>query len=309
LYVGRRLVAIGSRLLVAAGLAWAVMIAAWPWAQLDPLHRPLKAAAIAANYAWRHKVLFDGARLWSYELPRSYLPTWFGITLPDLYLVPALCAPIALYGALRRRDRAWPKLLCVALYLSSIVLPIAGVLIARPIIYDAQRHFLFLVPPFAALSGIATSHVLRETRIAAWLRALTLMSYLALGALSFVDMRSLHPYEYVYFNRFFGGLPAAQGRFETEYWGAANREAFAWVVEHVPPRSDGRPVRVGMCYLGWQIDYYKRALGVQARFQRVKEPKADIFIATTRNDCHKKRGRVIHTVDRQGVPLVYVLER
>jgi hypothetical protein len=41
----------------------------------------------------------------------------------------------------------------------------------------------------------------------------------------------------------------------------------------------------------------------------LKEPNAQIYIETARNGCHRKAGRVIHTVERQGVPLVYVLER
>ena len=45
-----------------------------------------------------------------------------------------------------------------------------------------------------------------------------------------VDVARLHPYEYAYFNRSFGGLPAAAGRFETDYWGVAYKEGFEWLV-------------------------------------------------------------------------------
>jgi hypothetical protein len=82
-------------------------LAAWPWAQLEPLQRPLRAAAIPANYAWRSRVLFDGARIGAYDLPGSYLSTGFGITLPDQYVVSVSCMPIALLGVLRRHERAW----------------------------------------------------------------------------------------------------------------------------------------------------------------------------------------------------------
>ena len=35
----------------------------------------------------------------------------------------------------------------------------------------------------------------------------------------------LHPYEYVYYNQFMGGVDAAVDRFELEYWATSYREA------------------------------------------------------------------------------------
>jgi hypothetical protein len=42
-------------------------------------------------------------------------------------------------------------------------------------------------------------------------------------------MAALHPYEYIYFNRIFGGLPAAYDRFETDYFGLSLREGMEWI--------------------------------------------------------------------------------
>jgi hypothetical protein len=137
--------------------------------------------------------------------------------------------------------------------------------------------------------------------------------FLALAGLTIFDMARLHPYEYVYFNRLFGGLPAAVGRFDTDYWGLGYREAVGWVVANVHATS-GEPITIAICHSSWQIDYYKKRWPeISDRFQVVHDvynnDKAEIFISTTRDNCHKVPGEIIHKVDRQGVALVYVVRR
>ena len=44
-----------------------------------------------------------------------------------------------------------------------------------------------------------------------------------------LDVFQLHPYEYVYFNRVFGGLASAQNQYETEYWGLSLRAGMEWI--------------------------------------------------------------------------------
>jgi len=296
------------KLCVGFALAWTVMIAAWPWAQQQPFSRPFEAAREAANFQWRNKLLFDGERIFSYDLPRSYLPTWFGITLPELYLIALLCAGVCGYLLWRKRALDARKVLCIGLIVTSIALPLLGVLVARPIIYDAHRHFLFFFPALAALAGIATARVLTDTSLAKLLRGSLATALIALAGLCAFDMHALHPYQYLYFNRIFGGLPAAQGRFETDYWGAANREAFIWVFENYRSK---KTTRIGACYMSGVFDMLAPHWPESARFKRAKREKhAQVFIATTRDDCHVgQRGHVIHTVKRNGVPLAYVFQR
>jgi hypothetical protein len=127
-----------------------------------------------------------------------------------------------------------------------------------------------------------------------------------------IDMVQLHPYEYVYFNRLSGGLKRQSKRFETDYWSSSQRAGVEWLVKH-PPKHGRRRLRVASCggYDG-AIDYYLRSAGRAAakHFVMTYDPeRADILITTTRYDCHRTRGRVIHTVKRQGVRLLYVLQR
>jgi hypothetical protein len=296
------------KLCVGFALAWTVMIAAWPWAQQQPFSRPFEAAREAANFQWRNKLLFDGERIFSYELPWTYLPTWFGITMPELYLVALVCVGVCGYVLWRKRVFDARRVLCVGLIVASVALPLLGVLVARPIIYDAHRHFVFFFPALAALAGLATARVLTDVSLALPLRGSLTTALVALAGLCVFDMHALHPYQYIYFNRIFGGLPAAQGRFETDYWGAANREAFLWVFEN---HRSKKTTRIAACYMSGVLDMLAPHWPDAARFKHAKREKhAQVFIATTRDNCHLgQRGRVIHTVERNGVPLAYVFQR
>jgi hypothetical protein len=300
------------RLLCVAPVSWAIMISAWPWAQLSPFLRPLEAAVGAQRFVWDNPVFFDGKYLPATELPWTYLPTWFAITLPETYLLATLCGGVGLgYWLVERRWRSLeaPRALALIVLVAAVFAPLAGVLIKRPVLYDAQRHFLFILPPLAALAGLAFEVFFVEAALRR-MRAVGVAAVALPALLVGIDMARLHPYEYVYFNRVSGGLPAAYGHFETDYWGAAYGEAFAWVNAHTR-HPTGAQIRIAACFGMDQLRYYLRwTSGAQARFVLANdEADADIILAFTRFNCHATRGRLIHVVRREGVPLVYVLER
>jgi hypothetical protein len=299
---------VSSRASAAVALAWLIMLSAWPWAQLAPFSRPFQAAANAARFGWRGVVLFDGASIPAGHLPASYLPVWFAITLPETYLFAAVAGvvmAVATRHSWRRNARDW---LASVLVGSSIMVPIVAVIIRRPIIYDAHRHFLFLLPPLAALAGVACASFWASARVPRWLRTITLAAVTIVAGLTVRDMIALHPYEYVYFNRSFGGLPAAAGRFETEYWGASYKEGLAWLVRHVRS-TPGTRQRVTWCHDAVPLDYYlERWPQAADRFEPTRKlTRAQFYLGSTRANCHTPAGEMLHRVEREGVPLLYVI--
>lgn len=290
-------------------LAWIIMLSAWPWAQQAPFTRPFEAAASAAHFPWGGKLRFDGAILSAADIPRSYLLTWFEVTLPDVYLVALACGVISIIAIVRTRKFDLPRMPAVMLLVLSVLAPFAGVLLTNPTLYDAHRHFLFVMPLLAALAGIAFERVWRDQRLHRALRVNSAAFALLLASVTIYDLVSLHPYEYVYFNRAHGGLRDQAARFDTDYWGATYREGFEWVVRHVD-LGGVRPISVWTCFGTHQINYYRRQWKAE-RFRVTKaQDAAEIRIAFTRLGCHERvPGEVLHVVERQGVPLLYVFRR
>lgn len=290
--------------------AWMCMLAAWPWAQISPLAHPLEAVTFTAQSTWSGTMLFDGTIVQARHLPRDYLPLWFAVTLPETYALALACALACLPGLLRRPLRWTRPQLGAALVLMAATLPVLGAVITRPVLYDAQRHFLFILPPLAAVSGACIARFLLMTSIHPSLRAVALGVLLGLSGVIASDIVRLHPYEYAYFNRMVGGLPGEQSRFETDYWGASYQEGIDWLARQLDPADHSR-VRVGTCNHDEALIAYLRnhpELAKRVQLERNADA-ADIFLATTRYNCHKRDGQVLHVVERMGVPFLYVIQR
>lgn len=131
---------------------------------------------------------------------------------------------------------------------------------------------------------------------------------IALACVTTYDMWSLHPYQYVYFNRLAGGLPRQGTRFETDYWATSYREGFAWVVNNVDVGGTKR-INVASCDGDNQIRYYRRQWDQRRFVVPRNSDDAEIYLAFTRGRSGNASGEVLHTVERQGVRLLSVLRR
>ena len=291
--------AIGALVLVGLG-AWVLMLSLWPWGQVNPIIHPLAGIAIASRFSYAMTTLFNGQQVPALHPPLSYLPTWFSLQLPEIYLVALMAGILGLLFSRHRRPR--PELA----FLGFVVLfPVATAMILRSTLYDAVRHFLFVIPPLAVLAAAGLESGLRQS-VPRIVRIAIATAAVAAAALTARDMIVLHPYESLYFNRLIaGGLPGVSGRFETDYWGISYREALDWVESNVP----GEGIRIANCSNALQTSYYLRG-AEGARFVPVsRDDNPDLLLATTRWDCHlKPQARVLHTVERQGVALSYVLD-
>jgi hypothetical protein len=313
----------GWWLLPALG-AWAIMVAFWPFAHLDPLLNPVRALIDNAAFQFQGAMRFDGTNVSPQGLPPTYLPTWFAISLPEFYLiglaggvVPALAFLLG-----EGRGRRWRGVAAVACLLVAALLPPALAIWRRAVMYDGMRHFLFVLPFVAVLAGAGMAAAVGDVRglrggrgVVGWVRGalgfvVTSVGVASLG-LTLADMWALHPYEYVYFNRLVaGGQAAASERFETDYWGVSYKEGLEWLRDHYPAAP--RRIAVANCSSPFLTSYWIRTrpeLGERfAASSAYTNPPPRIMLATTRYNCHRRGGRPIHVVTRKDVPLLYVLE-
>jgi hypothetical protein len=234
------------------------------------------------------------------------VPTWFAVTLPDVTLVGLLLLPLGwLTGRDRVRRVGEPAMLGVAL---AGAIPLVLVIATGASLYDGVRHLLFLQPLLAlgAAVGIRQAVIRAPRRWAALLVALTGLAL----TVTAIDAVRLHPYEHVYFNRLSGGIRAAEGRFELDYWGLSYREGAEWLAGRV---QDDQPVAVASCSRPESTSHFLPArlrFAGSLRFGEVGPAGADYVLATALHDCGNVRphGRVVNTVTRAGVTLLTVFE-
>jgi hypothetical protein len=240
----QRLVRLLLTLIPAALLAYALMALLWPWSVENPLN-PLRTVTYFSHFfekPWRE--LFEGAPIKPPDMPRTYVLVLLGVKLPLLFLLLSSLGIGASLVATTRR--ALPPRSCagfLALALAAII-PIAVTVITRPAMYNGIRHFIFVLPPLAALAGLAGACIVeRAARFGPAAFAVLAPLFVGGVALPAVGMVRLHPYEYVYFNELVGGAKGAQSSFMLDYWGLALKQAAEALQKQLVARGKEPPER------------------------------------------------------------------
>ena len=247
-----RLGAFILRLTPGLALGYLVMGLVWPWGVIAPLN-PLRATIYFSSFfekPWRE--LFGGVLIPVVDMPRSYVPTLFALTMPEIFLALALCGlALALIEVLRARV---PITRRAALFLlaTAAVLPIAFTVATRPAMYNGIRHFVFVTPALAVLGGLAGACLLGLlARRGRAMVAAGAVAFAALVALPVIEMVRLHPYEYTYYNRLAGGVRGAQSRYMLDYWGLSFKQMgavfLATLAERGEQKPPGRPWKIAVC--------------------------------------------------------------
>ncbi len=300
-------------LLPSAVIAYAVMLAAWPWAESEPLLRPFEAAWIFAHSPWNINTLFEGRLVNSLHLPADYMAVYFAVEMPELVLAllaaAALIAGARLYRFGRLPD--WREIAGPATLAFAFLFPFVFFVVFRPVAYDRIRHFLFILPPMAAIAGLALDRIYaalgERSALARGGFAAIMATYLAFHV---AGMASLHPDEYVYYNTLVGGVEGAAQEYELDYWGNSYREAVqrlaAYVREEEARTGARRTYRVLVCAEGSSAAYFFPSDLVLAR----NEFDADFYISVTRLGCDREyAGKTIIAVERNGTTLSVVKDR
>jgi len=207
-------------------LAYAVMALVWPWSVVDPLN-PLRAIGYFSHFfekPWRE--MFGGQPILVPNMPRSYLPTYLGMKLPEIVL---LLGGAGFIGAIVAQFRTGLPVLrraSLLLIATAAVLPVALAVATKPAMYNGIRHFIFILPPLCVLGGLAGGALLRwlaeRSRMATALAGIAIGAALALPASAMI---ALHPYQYTHFNTISGGMRAADKAYMVDYWGLSFKEA------------------------------------------------------------------------------------
>lgn len=224
-FVRSSALAFGLYAAVAAVLAYAM----WPALWQDPIGHLSEALELMANFDEGPQiVLYRGEVLSVYDLPWHYLPVWIGITTPIPYLVMALIGLGAAVRGLRGRGRER----FFAIHLAWLFVPLLGVAIRRPALYDEWRQALFVYPALLLLAvagARSTVGFLRRRRRHARELVLGAAAVTAVCALWIVAaMIRLHPYQAVYFNAL---ASDPNSGYEIDYWGLSYAEAQRRLVE------------------------------------------------------------------------------
>lgn len=288
----------------------------WPYAMQNPVHNSIESFKLMSQFDVQLRQLFEGTMVMSSNLPWYYTPKFMLMTIPLAVMVGWLLYPC--FGAFKKERR----MDSIMIYFT-FLFPVCWIVFTGANVYGGWRHSLFTYPPMAVAAGLgfdafaAWAGRKSGKRIVEILCALVPFCFMVPPALHTVRN---HPYEYVYFNEFAGGVKSAFGQYELDYYYHSMREATEWVLANAEPKADGSKTLVG----SWHVEstrYFMRndTAHFATRFVRWNqryEYEWDYLVfpitgiagdyllgkAFPPKDC-------VHTVDVDGKPIALVLKR
>ena len=210
-------------LITYAVIAIIAMYLTWPYLWTNPIGHLFGSLQTMSAYPWIGKVLYNGVDYPVTALPYSYLPVLFGIQLTEPVWALTIAGVVASVIGWREKRGL------IELAIIWFVIPLTGFIILHSTLYDNFRQILFILPPIFWLAGAAFEKI-KNTK---WQIALVTLCLIP----GIVGIVRLHPYEYIYYNSFIGGMDGAQGRFELDYWGTSYREAAEYVNKIAPANA------------------------------------------------------------------------
>lgn len=300
--------------------AWVVMLSTWPWALLDPLRRPWLALGRMSRFTVHDRVMpFAGEMMRTTEPRWDYLAHYFALKLPlSVLLLVAAAAGLALWTLLRRSRRqrlTIDKRNAALILAAAIMAPPSYAIVVRSVLYDGLRHFLFLVPLFAAVAGLMVVVLPQLVRRRRAKTPVAVVLSLVLGGLvarQVHTMRVLHPFQYIYFNELVGGVPGAYGNYDTDYYGNSYKEGFTTLAQYLwrtePERFLQTRYKIGGCI----PDFIARDY-MEGNFVWVKRGTkgAEFYLGYTRANCHERQNKwpELMRVERMDTLLLVIRDR
>jgi hypothetical protein len=179
-------------------------------------------------------------------LPRSYLPHLISIQFTEPAIVMGLIG-IILGGVLIKKRKLNPsKFFILCAWFS---LPIIYSVVTQPTHYNNFRQYFFITPPLFVFVGISINEIAKLLK-RNWMLVILLVLILLPGVYSLFH---LHPYQYIYYNSFVGGVEGAFRRYELDNMFISYKEAMEYVNQIAPPNAKIIHWRAGMT-----LKYYSR---------------------------------------------------
>lgn len=283
----------------------------WPFALQNPIVNPWKSYEVMTHFPTTVRQIFEGRFEWSDFLPWYYLPKYMAITIPVVVFVGLI-----LFFLNRKKNYGPNQKLQLGFVGFTILFPIAFVLLKESNLYGSWRHFLFIYPGLVLLAALGIHAIVRRYKKPIIRYTLiVVLSALCLNPLKF--MAANHPYYYLYYNEFVGGLKGAYGKYETDYYYHSMRKGAEWLQQYLKNKPTNDAVIVGGNFpIQWYFRNEKETRFIYFPWQRRSEYNWDYAIVANSyippsqltNGVWPPKN-TIHTVLVDGIPVCAVVER
>ena len=300
-----------TQCLIISFAAWMLSIVLWPYALLNPLLNVWKSYEMMTQFPTTLPQLFEGKIEWSDFMPWYYLPKYMAITIPMIVLA-ALAGFVVLSKKIINKTNA----LNYGFLIFSILFPVVFVIYEKSNLYGSWRHFLFIYPSIVLLAAIG---LVQLTKLFTN-KYLLISTSLVAGLLAFHPMKFMirnHPYYYLYYNQFVGGLKGAYGNYETDYYYHTIGEGSKWLKNYLKANKEENGIKIATNFsVNW---YFRDYPGIQTFYcqydERSQRDWDYMIVANSYIPVGKLKDKTwppknaIHVIYADQVPVCAVLKR
>lgn len=283
----------------------------WPYALQNPLVNPWKSYQVMTHFPTTIRQIFEGDFIWSDLLPWYYLPKSMLITIPL-----AVWAGLALFVVLAWKNIGRNSAVLYIFICFAVFFPPLFAIIKNANLYGSWRHFLFIYPVLVVLAALGFQYFLNffKNRFMSQLAMVLLLILMTLHPVRFMVRN--HPYYYLYYNQFAGGLKNAYGNYETDYYYHSVREATNWLVKYLGENNVTQAVIGSNFSVAWHLRENKSLSPVYFSWGNRSEKNWDYaIIANSYIPPHQLKNGIwppvntIHTILVDSIPVCAVLKR
>ncbi|MDR2407823.1 MAG: tetratricopeptide repeat protein [Bacteroidales bacterium] len=286
----------------------------WPYALESPFKNIREVYIKMSQFQISLRQLFEGSLQWSDILPWYYTPKYILMSIPVAVMLGIILYPFV--GGWKKENRA--SLLFVYF---TFIFPVFWIVYTHANVYGGWRHALFAYPPMVVAAGLgfnALVEVLKDKYLK--IAAMALPALLLIMPL--IHIVKNHPYEYLYFNEFAGGMDTMYGNYEMDYYYHSTREASEWIIANA--EKNGLETGNKIIVSTWHppsVEYFFRndTSKFQTGFLRWNERANhdwdySIFVITGMmpeqiKSEHFPPKNTVHTINVDGKPICLILKR
>lgn len=301
-------------ILIISVLGYSLGLVLWPFGLEDPLKNPWLSYKAMTQFPTTLRQIFEGSVYWSDQFPWYYLLKYMVISIPTIVMAGLLA--FAVFTNRIFKSQQWIFIFFLGFL---FLFPLFFIILGNSNVYGAWRHVTFIYPPLVILSALGYDWVIKNIQSKKFKIAL-FIAFLVLCVHPAKFIIKNHPYEYLYFNEWIGGLKGAYGNYETDYYFHSMREASGWLQNHIEKTNLLKEDKIKIASnfpVSWLFRQSQGEISTQyiKYYSRGNYDWDFAIIANAYIHPFQLKNNIwppentIHTIDINGVPVCAILER
>lgn len=210
------------------------LVITWPFLWNAPIDNFQFAFENMSNFRFNREMLFMGQLIKPTEIKWNYIPIWFSITNPVIYLFSGIAGFIAFFYSFAKNPfrfilPTYDRIVFFAVIF--FIVPLAAVIYLDSVLYDSWRQMFFIYPPFVLLIVFALQQARQKSKaFFMGVSGLLIMSLFSSGFFIYSNF----PLGHTYFNEVITLQKPnyAIQKFENDYWGVSYKQGFEYILKH-----------------------------------------------------------------------------